>query len=91
MYKIFQSFLNGNWQVIVLIEIFPYLIFGNYGLSWVKMNCQNILNSLHKDNLNKTETDDSFQIGQFIIDGFSLFYKLDHRCFSFGGLMLFVT
>ena len=55
------------------------------------MNCQNILNSLHKDNLNKTETDDSFQIGQFIIDGFSLFYKLDHRCFSFGGLMLFVT
>ena len=35
------------------------------------------------------EIDDSFPVGQFSIDGFSLPYSLDRSCHG-GGLMLFV-
>ena len=37
----------------------------------------------------ETKTDDGFPQGQFIIDGFSVPYRLDRNCLS-GGLMLFV-
>ena len=37
----------------------------------------------------ETKIDDSFPQGQFVIDGFSSSYRLDHNCLG-GGLMLFV-
>ena len=37
----------------------------------------------------ETKIDDSFPQGQFVIDGFSALYRLDHSCLC-GGLKLFV-
>ena len=39
--------------------------------------------------ISKTKIDDSFPVGQFIMDGFSPPYRLDRNCHG-GGLMLFV-
>ena len=39
--------------------------------------------------VSEIKIDDSFLQGQFVIDGFSAPYRLDHNCFC-GGLILFV-